>query len=321
MGWIFLLLPACAVFSGGNSDNSSASSVEAVGYGPEAIAQATQIQERPSQAERVLRALALSYPDRIGEPEFLDGDWAIEVYGERFYYAGGRFLPASLRHRENEFSPLLFYSYQEELQPWTPPTAEESERMRAQETVRREQETNRDRPQRSHLFFEALWRAHNRDDAWDRVKQIRFLGYPVMVHYSILEKLSLVEERILNAAKTSAEVRQWISSIDTVDGWSWRNVASNGSRSFHAYGTAIDILPKSLGGLATYWLWTSQHSDWWAVPYNRRYHPPEAVIKAFEAFGFIWGGKWRYYDTMHFEYRPEVLLLNGLPQMNLRDLR
>jgi hypothetical protein len=36
------------------------------------------------------------------------------------------------------------------------------------------------------------------------------------------------------------------------------------------------------------------------------------VIKAFEAYGFIWGGKWTFYDTMHFEYRPELLILGGL---------
>ena len=28
----------------------------------------------------------------------------------------------------------------------------------------------------------------------------------------------------------------------------------------------------------------------------------------FETHGFIWGGKWYHYDTMHFEYRPELLM-------------
>jgi len=27
----------------------------------------------------------------------------------------------------------------------------------------------------------------------------------------------------------------------------------------------------------------------------------------FERHGFIWGGRWWHYDTMHFEYRPELL--------------
>jgi hypothetical protein len=45
------------------------------------------------------------------------------------------------------------------------------------------------------------------------------------------------------------------------------------------------------------------------------------VIRIFESFGFIWGGKWRYYDTMHFEYRPEILVLSGIAQMDKRNLR
>jgi hypothetical protein len=27
----------------------------------------------------------------------------------------------------------------------------------------------------------------------------------------------------------------------------------------------------------------------------------------FERQGFIWGGKWWHFDTMHFEYRPEII--------------
>ena len=31
------------------------------------------------------------------------------------------------------------------------------------------------------------------------------------------------------------------------------------------------------------------------------------IVEIFERHGFIWGGKWYHYDTMHFEYRPELL--------------
>jgi hypothetical protein len=30
-------------------------------------------------------------------------------------------------------------------------------------------------------------------------------------------------------------------------------------------------------------------------------------VDIFERHGFIWGGKWGHFDTMHFEYRPELL--------------
>jgi D-alanyl-D-alanine carboxypeptidase len=34
---------------------------------------------------------------------------------------------------------------------------------------------------------------------------------------------------------------------------------------------------------------------------------PWEIVRIFEAHGFIGGGKWYYYDTMHFEYRPELI--------------
>ena len=271
-----------------------------------------------SRALTVLRAIAEAYPDITGDIKFQDGDWSIQVYGETYYYAESRMLPASLKDRMSEYDPQPFYNYAEELPPWTPPSAEESARMREQDSRRRAS-----RPaKRSPHFYDTLFRTHNRDESWEHVKQINFLGHTVLVHYSILEELSLVEEQILRIAKTNTAVRQWVNNIKSIDGWNWRNIAESESRSFHAYGAAIDFLPNSLGGLQTYWLWTSQHTpEWWAVPYSRRLHPPIEVIKAFESFGFIWGGKWRFYDTMHFEYRPEILVLSGMNRMNLKDLK
>jgi D-alanyl-D-alanine carboxypeptidase len=30
-------------------------------------------------------------------------------------------------------------------------------------------------------------------------------------------------------------------------------------------------------------------------------------VRIFEKQGFVWGGYWYHFDTMHFEYRPELL--------------
>jgi hypothetical protein len=260
---------------------------------------------QPSRGELVMKALAQAYPDRVGPAEFRDDDWAVSVRGTWFYYAEGRLLPQGFPAAE--YDPQPFYNYPAELPPWKAPTAEEAERIRSQ--VRRRLQHP---PKRSNHFYDALWRASSRSESWDRVKTLRFLGRPVTVHYSILEELALVEERILAESKTNAEIRRWIDSLDLLDGWNWRSIADTQSRSFHAYGAALDLLPKSRGK-ETYWVWTSRSkSDWWTVPYSQRLHPPNAVIRAFEAYGFVWGGKWLYYDTMHFEYRPEIFILSGL---------
>jgi hypothetical protein len=276
--------------------------------------------ENTRRAEAVMKALAAAYPERLGRAEYRNGDWAVPLRpagfsestvlpGETwYYYAGGRLLPEELRERAQEFDPQPFYSYPAELPPWEPPGPEEAARFRNQAERRRLSP-----PKRSQHFYDALWRSHSRDESWDRVKSIRFLGRPVLVHYMILEELALVEEHILALEKTNPQVRSWINSLDTLDGWNWRSIADTQSRSFHAYGAALDLLPKSLGGRETYWLWAVQKNpEWWTVSYERRFHPPDAVIKAFEAHGFIWGGKWLFFDTMHFEYRPEILILSKL---------
>jgi hypothetical protein len=266
-----------------------------------------------------MKALAQAYPDRIGPAEFRDGDWAVSIRGTWYYYADGRLLPQELRSSAADYDPQPFYNYSAELPPWRTPTAEESERFRSLDRERLQHPVKR-----SQHFHDALWRASNRNESWDRVKSLRFLGRLVYVHYSILEELALVEERILDLAKTNAQVQQWIDNLDVLDGWNWRNIADSESRSFHSYGAALDLLPKSTGNLETYfsssyWLWASRvRSDWWMVPYSQRFHPPDLVIKAFEDYGFIWGGKWTNYDTMHFEYRPEIFILNNLPLSTLR---
>ncbi|MES0403835.1 MAG: M15 family metallopeptidase, partial [Hyphomicrobium sp.] len=56
------------------------------------------------------------------------------------------------------------------------------------------------------------------------------------------------------------------------------------------------------------------HTDYWrqAKPgtdgtYAYKNKIPMEIVRIFEKHGFIWGGKWHHYDTMHFEYRPELL--------------
>jgi hypothetical protein len=75
-----------------------------------------------------------------------------------------------------------------------------------------------------------------------------------------------------------------------------RRVADTGNRSMHAWGAAIDLNTK----FSDYWVWRK------GQPYRNRI--PIEIVLIFEKHGFVWGGKWGHYDTMHFEYRPELLL-------------
>jgi hypothetical protein len=79
-----------------------------------------------------------------------------------------------------------------------------------------------------------------------------------------------------------------------------RPIAGTDRGSTHGLGIAIDIAtPK-----AHYWRWSKP--DAVGRPVYRNEIPPE-IVAVFEKHGFIWGGRWYHYDTMHFEYRPELL--------------
>jgi len=76
----------------------------------------------------------------------------------------------------------------------------------------------------------------------------------------------------------------------------WRRIAGTNRLSVHSFGAAIDINVK----YSAYWRWSKG-----AYRYQNKI--PKAIVDIFERHGFIWGGKWYHYDTMHFEYRPELL--------------
>ena len=79
-----------------------------------------------------------------------------------------------------------------------------------------------------------------------------------------------------------------------------RPIAGTKRLSTHAYGIAIDIAVAH----AHYWRWTAPAAD---GSYAYRNAIPHEIVAIFEKHGFIWGGKWYHYDTMHFSYRPEIL--------------
>lgn len=66
----------------------------------------------------------------------------------------------------------------------------------------------------------------------------------------------------------------------------------------HAYAAAIDLNLE----YSSYWLWQKKKG---AIEYRNRM--PYEIVEIFERHGFVWGGKWYHDDTMHFEYRPELI--------------
>jgi hypothetical protein len=106
-------------------------------------------------------------------------------------------------------------------------------------------------------------------------------------------------------AAISAELDQLPAKFDTYlvpsEGtYLCRVIAGTSRVSAHGHGIAIDISTKN----AHYWRWAKENADGTIVYRNEI---PMEIVRIFEKHGFIWGGKWHHYDTMHFEYRPELL--------------
>jgi D-alanyl-D-alanine carboxypeptidase len=78
-----------------------------------------------------------------------------------------------------------------------------------------------------------------------------------------------------------------------------RTIADTHQPSMHSYGAAIDLNFS----MSDYWYWQRRPNR--TIGYRNRM--PNELVEIFERYGFIWGGKWYHYDTMHFEYRPELI--------------
>ncbi len=89
--------------------------------------------------------------------------------------------------------------------------------------------------------------------------------------------------------------------INTGKAFNWRKIAGTDRLSAHSFGIAIDLNVKH----GDYWRWNQPNEN---GVYEYKNRMPYEIVEIFEKHGFIWGGKWYHFDTMHFEYRPELLI-------------
>ncbi len=129
-----------------------------------------------------------------------------------------------------------------------------------------------------------------------RSAKVRFFGVRYAFHELAAPALERVVERLTDAVKQDKKLLPFLQLIGgTVQ---WRRIARSKNLSAHAFGIAIDLNVDR----SHYWRWAQPRE-----PIKWKNKVPQAIVDAFEAEGFIWGGRWQHYDTMHFEYRPELL--------------
>lgn len=118
--------------------------------------------------------------------------------------------------------------------------------------------------------------------------------------------LMSVSRKLGILSKNMPEIRHNIFPL--VSTFNWRLISGTRRPSPHTWGIAIDL--HALRG--AYWRWGKQKEDVDII--RLRKETPIELVNIFEESGFIWGGKWSHFDTIHFEYRPELLLKTKLIQ-------
>ncbi len=149
---------------------------------------------------------------------------------------------------------------------------------------------------RNEEFFKRMYGA-SKDEVASHLSSIKWLpksdGETIKVHSfnAVADKLAQVSKEL---DELPAELKKYV--INTSGTFNWRVISGTERLSNHSFAVAIDINTK----YANYWQWAKG-------AYQYKNAIPHQIVEIFEKHGFIWGGKWYHYDTMHFEYRPELL--------------
>lgn len=126
---------------------------------------------------------------------------------------------------------------------------------------------------------------------------VNWLGQPVK--FTSVNGAAEQLKKVAAELEKYPELKKYLKSSGT---FYWRQVRGAKRMSAHSYGIAFDIgVPDS-----DYWLWKyPKAGETGRIGYANRF--PHKIAEIFRKYGFIWGGAWYHFDTMHFEYRPEIL--------------
>lgn len=145
------------------------------------------------------------------------------------------------------------------------------------------------------IRLEALFRATYGADAKAvaaAMVPVKIAGHTVSFHEKAAPALTRVAERLTKLLAKDPSLSRYFEKLGGT--FNPRNIAGTDHPSAHSWAIAIDI--------------DTSHSDYWRSSPAPRWTNkiPQAIVDVFEAEGFVWGGRWFHYDTMHFEYRPEL---------------
>jgi hypothetical protein len=238
---------------------------------------------KPDNITEYLTGLVSSYPDTISR---YDDEFLILKNGAKYRISDNRTDKTFQELLEKPDIDDMFYAHY--------PVG----------TIPKQPEKNIDPGRvRFEPLFVAMYGDCNKNDVVKNLRTIRWLpkhgGGDVAI-----TKINGVDRALEDVSRELDELGDdFIKYLKPTSGtYNCRRIAGSSAKSMHSYAAALDINAK----YSTYWRWAL----------NNRSEPkwqnqiPIQIIRIFEKHGFIWGGYWYHYDTMHFEYRPELLRSN-----------
>jgi D-alanyl-D-alanine carboxypeptidase len=229
----------------------------------------------------VLTALATGYPKEFQGLEVgPDERVMVCAAGRKFVYDDGTTKTFEERLDHSDIEDMFYQTY-----PLTNPT----------DRLPKDFDPGR---YRMEAFFLALYGASKAEVARNCVA-VEFCGSSVKFNgrCGAADALRSVSADLDKAFAQKPELRVYVQKLAGT--FNWRKIAGTERLSNHSFGTAIDLNVAK----AAYWRWQPPAQ---LETFSRRNWPNE-IVEAFERHGFIWGGKWWHFDTMHFEYRPEII--------------
>ena len=227
-----------------------------------------------------LNRLIAAYPDALDR---IDGNWLIWRDGTRMALDDGTGpKPFAAWLATPDIEDTLAIPYPAGAGPIEP--ARESDPGRARNTV----------------FFDKMYGDCRKGEVRGRLRQIVWLPTKAGQRLSVTS-VNGVADRLDAVSKELDALPATFDTylIPSAGTYNCRTIAGTDRVSAHGHGIAIDLAVSQ----SDYWKWGAKTPG--AIAYRNRI--PLEIVHIFERHGFIWGGRWYHYDTMHFEYRPELL--------------
>jgi hypothetical protein len=169
---------------------------------------------------------------------------------------------------------------------------------------------------RNEAFFRKMYGNCRKGEVDKKLEQVTWLpehgGKKIKVTSAngVAQKLQQVSDEL---DKLPDDLLKYLQPVAST--YNCRDISRTSRSSAHGYGIAVDIAAK----YGDYWQWGRPKRG---GVYTYRNRVPWEIAEIFERHGFIWGGKWYHFDTLHFEYRPELLAAGGTdaPQQGTGDV-